>query len=74
VDHFIDVLAGDGELRVQKKDATLATIVSEAALQSAKRGNANPRHFNANSRNFNAIFTRLTPIHAILRGTGPDFL
>jgi len=37
MDHFIDVLEGKAPLRVTKTDATMATIVSEAALQSAKR-------------------------------------
>jgi len=38
VAHFIDALEGKTDLRVQKRDATLATVVSEAALQSATRG------------------------------------
>jgi len=37
VDHFLDVLEDKASLRVTKRDATLATVISEAALQSAKR-------------------------------------
>eukprot|EP00658_Telonema_sp_P-2_P060820 TRINITY_DN49631_c0_g1_i1.p1 TRINITY_DN49631_c0_g1~~TRINITY_DN49631_c0_g1_i1.p1 ORF type:complete len:458 (+),score=130.57 TRINITY_DN49631_c0_g1_i1:136-1374(+) len=37
VEHFLDVIEDKAELRVNKTDATMATVLSEAALQSAKK-------------------------------------
>jgi len=64
VDHFLDVLQGEATLRVTKKDATLATVVSEAALQSAKRNAVVRISYDGDQPEFSTLELRGdTPVH-----------